>query len=138
MPFHLGLSAHWDSGALRQQARYAATAAAGLTALLYVLSCTVGSIKLGFALGMGAFFVVAAISLFSSGQRLVWNLVALIDVGAIIGYFIVAPSRDPHFEAWGIAIKLVQAALLVVLCYVIASNRRKPARSSAITQASSR
>ena len=132
MSFHLGLSAHWNSGVLRQlgqQARYAATGAAGLTALLYVLSCTAGPIKLGFGLAMGAVFVIAAISLFSSGQRLVWNLVALIDVGAIIGYFIVAPSRDPHFETWGIAIKLVQAVLLVVLGYVIAGDRRTPARS---------
>ena len=132
MSFHLGLSPHWSSGVLRQLAqrsRYAATGAAGLTALLYVLSCTVGSIKLGFALAMGAVFMVAAISLFSSGQRLVWNLVALIDAGAVIGYFIMAPSRDPHFEAWGIAIKITQAALLVVLGYVIAGDRRTPARS---------
>jgi hypothetical protein len=132
MSFHPGISAHWDSVALRQlghQARYAATGAAGLTALLYVLSCTVGPIKPGFGLAMGAVFAVAAISLFSSGQRLVWNLVALIDAGAIIGYFIVAPGRDPHFETWGIAIKVVQAALLVVLGYVIAGDRRKPARS---------
>lgn len=132
MSFNLGLSAHWNSGALRrlgERARYAAAGAAGLSALLYVLSCTVGSIKLGFGLAMGAVFVIAAVSLFSSGQRLAWNLVALIDAGAIIGYFIVAPSRDPHFETWGIAIKAVQAVLLVVVGYVIASDRRTPARS---------
>ncbi len=131
MSVHHGLSARWVSGTrgqLGQQARYAATGAAGVTALLYVLSCTVGSIKLGFALAMGAAFVIAAIFLFSSGQRLVWDLVALVDAGAIIGYFIVAPSRDPHFEAWGIAIKVVQVVLLAILGYVIIGDRRMPGR----------
>ncbi len=131
MSVHHGLSAPWASGTygqLSQQARYAATGAAGLTALLYVLSCTVGSIKLGFALAMGAVFVVAAVFLFFSGQRLVWDLVALVDVGAIIGYFIVAPSRDPQFEAWGIAIKAVQVVLLAVIGYVVIGDRRTPGR----------
>ena len=131
MSVHHGLSAQLVTGThgqLSQQARYAATGAAGVTALLYVLSCTVGSIKLGFGLAMGAVFVIAAIFLFSSGQRLVWSLAALIDAGAIIGYFIVAPSRDPHFEAWGIAVKVVQVVLFAVLGYVIIAARRTPGR----------
>ena len=131
MSVHHGLSAQWASGTvgqLSQQARYAATGAAALAALLYVLSCTVGSIKLGFALAMGAVFVVAAVFLFFSGQRLVWDLAALVDIGALIGYFIVAPSRDPHFEAWGIAIKAVQVVLLAVLGYVVIGDRRTPGR----------
>jgi hypothetical protein len=58
----------------------------------------------------------------------VWDLVALVDAGAIIGYFIVAPSSDPHFEAWGIAIKVVQVVLLAILGYVIIGDRRMPGR----------
>ncbi len=131
MSVHHGLSAQWASGTpgqLSKQARYAASGTAGLAALLYVLSCTVGSIKLGFGLAMGAVFVIAAVFLFFSGQRLVWDLAALVDIGAIIGYFIVAPSRDPNFEAWGIAIKVVQVVLLAVLGYVILGDRRTPVR----------
>ncbi len=26
---------------------------------------------------------------------------ALLDLGAIAGYFAVAPTREPHFEIWG-------------------------------------
>lgn len=129
MSVHHGLSSQWVSGMpaqLSRPVRYAATGAAAVTALLYVLSCTVGSIKLGFALAMGAVFAVAAVLLLFSSQRLVWDLVALFDFGAIVGYFIVAPSRDPHFEAWGIAIKVIQLVLLAVLGYVVTRDRRAP------------
>lgn len=129
MSVHHGLSSQWVSGMpsrLSQRVRYAATGVAAVTALLYVLSCTVGSIKLGFGLAMGAVFAIAAMLLLSSSQRLVWDLVALLDFGAIVGYFIVAPSRDPHFEAWGIAIKVTQLVLLAVLGYVITRDRQAP------------
>ncbi len=111
-------------GQRRQLIRYTATGAAAVTALLYVLSGTAGPIKLGFSLAMGVVFTAVAIVLFQFGQRLVWELVALLDLGAIIGYLIVAPSRDPHFELWGVAIKAVQAILLVALGYVIVKGRR--------------
>lgn len=114
-------------GERRQLIRYAATGAAAVTALLYVLSGTAGPIKLGFSLAMGVVFTAVAIALFQFGQRLVWELVALLDLGAIIGYFIVAPSRDPHFEFWGVTIKAVQALLLAALSYVIVKGRRRPA-----------
>ncbi len=124
-----GLSSGWVSGLpgqRGQQVRYAATGAAALAALLYVLAGTVGSIKLGFCLAMGGTFAAVAILLFSFGQRLVWNLVALLDLGAIVGYFAVAPTRDPHFELWGIAIKASQVVLLAALGYLITRDRRAP------------
>jgi hypothetical protein len=111
-------------GQRRQLIRYAATGTAAATALLYVLSGTAGPIKLGFSLAMGVVFTAVAIVLFQFGQGLVWELVALLDLGAIIGYFIVAPSRDPHFELWGVAIKVVQAILLAALGYVVVKGRR--------------
>lgn len=111
-----------------QQVRYAATAAAALAALLYVLAGTVGSIKLGFCLAMaGAFAVVAVlVFFFSRSQRRVRDLVALFDLGAIVGYFAVAPTRDPHFELWGLAIKAIQVVLLAALGYLIVRDRREP------------
>jgi ABC-type Fe3+-siderophore transport system permease subunit len=121
-----GLSSQRVSGMPRrrsQQARYVSSGAAAAAALLYVLAGTVGSIKLGFCLAMGGVFAVVAILLFLFGQRLVWNLVALLDLGAIIGYFAVAPTRDPHFELWGIAIKASQVILLAALGYLIIGDR---------------
>ncbi len=113
-------------GQRSQQVRYAAAGAAALAALLYVLAGTVGSVKLGFCLAMGGTFAAVAILLFFFGQRRVWNLVALLDLGAIAGYFAVAPTRDPHFEIWGIAIKASQVVLLAVLGYLITRARRTP------------
>ncbi len=107
-----------------QQAGYAAAGAAALAALLYVLAGTVGSVKLGFCLAMGGVFAVVAVVLFSFGRRLVWILVALLDLGAIVGYFAVAPTRDPHFEFWGLAIKASQVVLLAALGYLITRDRR--------------
>ncbi len=127
-----GLSSRWVSGLpgqRGQQIRYAATGAAALAALLYVLAGTVGSVKLGFCLAMGGVFAVVAILLFSFGQRLVWNLATLLDLGAIVGYFAVAPTRDPHFELWGIAIKASQVVLLAALGYLIIRDRRVPGRA---------
>ena len=105
-------------GQRSRQVRYAAAAAAALAALLYVLAGTVGAIKPGFCLAMGGVFAVAAVLLLF-GQRRVWDLVALLDLGAIIGYFAVAPTRDPHFELWGLAIKAIQVILLAALGYLI-------------------
>ncbi len=113
-------------GQRSQQLRYAATAAAALAALLYVLAGTVGSIKLGFCLAMGGSFAVVAVLLFFFSQRRVRDLVALFDLGAIVGYFAVAPTRDPHFELWGLAIEAIQMVLLAVLGYLIIRDRRAP------------
>ena len=124
-----GLSSQWVSSSPRQrnqQVRYAATGAAALAALLYVLAGTAGSIKLGFCLAMGGVFAAVAILLYLFGQRWVWNLVALLDLGAIAGYFAVAPTREPHFETWGIAIKASQVVLLAALGYLITRGRRAP------------
>jgi hypothetical protein len=126
-----GLSPQWVSSIPSQRgqlAGYAASGAAAVTALLYVLSGTAGPIKPGFSLAMGVVFAVVAVVVFFFGQRRVWELVGLLDLGAIIGYFIVAPSRDPHFELWGIAIKAVQVVLLAALGYLIIQDRRAVGR----------
>ncbi len=105
-------------------ARYAATGAAAATAALYLLSGTVGPIKLGFSLAMGAVFAVVALAVFFYAGRLVWLLAAVLDLGAIIGYFAVAPSRTPHFEVWGIVIKVAQVILLAALGYLLMRHRK--------------
>ncbi len=130
MPVSHGLPSQRVSGLPGQrsrQVRHATAGAAALAALLYLLAGTAGSIKLNFCLAMGGIFAAAAILLFFfPGQRRVWNLVALLDLGAIAGYFAVAPTREPHFEIWGIAIKVSQVVLLAALGYLITRGRRAP------------
>ena len=115
MSAHLGLSPRW--------VRYAAAGAAAVTALLYVLSGTAGPIKLVFSLAMGGVFALVALALFFFADRMVWMLAAVLDLGAIIGYFAVAPSREPHFELWGIVIKAAQVVLLAALGYLLMRHR---------------
>ncbi len=127
MSTHLGQTSRWASGMPSQRSqrvRYAATGAAVVAALLYVLMGTVGSIALGFSLAMGGIFAVVAIILFFFGKWRVWTAVALLDLGAIVGYFAVAGTRDPHFEVWGLAIKASQVVLLAALGYLISRARR--------------
>ena len=106
-------------------ARYAGTGAAAGTAALYLLSGTVGPIKLSFSVTMGAVFAVVALALFFFAGRLVWMLAGVLDLGAIIGYFAVAPSREPHFEVWGIVIKVAQVVLLAALGYLLMRHRKR-------------
>ncbi len=46
----------------------------------------------------------------------------------IIGYFAIASSRDPHVEAFGLAMKAIQTVLLVLLVYLAV---KAPARKRA-------
>ncbi len=130
MAVHHGPASLSVSGVPGQRSHLVQSAAIGLSAvsaLLYLLSGTVGSIRLVFSLPMTVVFAAVAVALYYFADWRVWNLVALLDLGAIVGYFAVAPSRDPHFEAWGIAIKVVQVALLAAVGYLIARHRRAPA-----------
>lgn len=126
MAVHHGLSPRLSAvpGQRNQLVNLAAIATAALSALLYLLSGTVGSIRLVFSVGMTVAFAVVAVALYLVAERRVWELVAVADLVALIGYFAVAPSRDPHFEAWGIAIKVVQVALLAAVGYLIVRARR--------------
>jgi hypothetical protein len=128
MTVHHGLSPRWLSGAPAQRNLPVQSAAIGLasvSALLYLLSGTVGSLRLGFTLGMTAAFALVAVGLLYFAGRRAWGFVALLDLVAIVGYFAVAPSRDPHFEVWGIAIKVVQVALLAAVGYLLIRDRKE-------------
>lgn len=122
MSTHSALPSRWDAGLPGHQAQlasYAGVGAAAVSALLYFLMGTVGPFRLTFSLVMGAVFAVAAVLLAWFAQLRVWVPIAVLDLGAIVGYFAVAPSRDPHFEIWGLAIKASQVVLLAALGYLI-------------------
>jgi len=55
--------------------------------------------------------------------RVVWTLGAAFMVFVIVAYVLVAPERQPPFEAYGIALKLAQAAILAALLGLLANDR---------------
>ena len=69
-----------------------------------------------------AFALGVALMLLRPG-RVVWTLGALFMVFVIWAYIAVAPERDPHYEIWGISLKVLQAITLVALLGLLANDR---------------
>ena len=100
--------------------------AAGLSlacAVVYTLIGT-GTIQVvtGDQAGLDAFgslsaaaFAFGAALLFITDRRPFWALGACFQVFAIAMYFAVAPQRTPSYEVWGLGLKVLQAAILVLL-----------------------
>ena len=121
----------------RRRVRYAAAVLAGATAVLYVLIATsaisvidAGAVadarhdQLAFATPAAIAYALGAILLLIPrvDRRILWVLGALLQVGVITIYFSVAPDREPSFEPWGIAIRLVQVLLLATLVVLAADE----------------
>jgi peptidoglycan/LPS O-acetylase OafA/YrhL len=73
----------------------------------------------------GGAFALGAILLLTFDRRILWVLGAVLQIFVIWAYFGVAPSRDPHFEPWGIGLKVAQAILLLALVYLAAGSARR-------------
>lgn len=74
-----------------------------------------------FAFGMlagGMYALVAALILLVD-SRVAYALLAVLDLGVIIGYFAMASIRDPSFELWGLLVKAAQAVVLGALIYLV-------------------
>ncbi len=121
----------------RRRVRYAAAALAGLTAVLYVLIATsaisvidAGAVadarhdQMAFATPAAIAYALGAVLLLIPrlDRRIPWALGALLQVGVIAMYFSVAPDREPSFEPWGIAIRVVQVLLLAALVMLVADE----------------
>ena len=65
-------------------------------------------------------FVFAALTVLLAlrPRRISYLMGAAMCAIAIVGYFVIAPSRDPSFEAWGLSIKAVQVVLLAALAWL--------------------
>jgi len=72
-------------------------------------------------------FAVGIVLLLARPGRIVWTLGSAFTVFAIVAYVVVAPSRDPHFEIWGISLKVAQAVILAALLGLIVLDRRRTA-----------
>jgi hypothetical protein len=63
-------------------------------------------------------FGVLTIALALHPRPFVYLAGIALDVLVIVGYFVVAPSRHPSFEVWGLSIKAIELGLLVVLTWL--------------------
>jgi hypothetical protein len=71
-------------------------------------------------------FLFGAVVMLVTERRLWWTLGAAFQVFAIMAYFNVAPNRNPPFEFWGIALRIVQVLMLAGLVLLVT---RYPART---------
>ena len=109
--------------------RDVAVAASVAAALLYLLIAfgvvSVGTATegvapdlLGFGLTVGGAMALTALALWLFRSRLVWLLVAALEVIVLVGYFALAYMRSPSYEPWGLLIKACQAVVLVAVLYL--------------------
>lgn len=128
----------------RRPLRLAGAVLAGFIALVYLLIATgvvtvlegpaaeVRASQLIFGLTAAAFYTLGAVLLVRIDRRLLWTLGAALQVFVVVMYVSVGTEREPAFEFWGILLRLVQIALLVVLVLLAA---RAPARGGDIEPA---
>lgn len=124
------LHRHRLDASTRRRVLHAAAALAGITAVLYVLIATsaVSVIdaavvedarrdQMAFATPAAIAYALGTVLLLTPrlDRRLLWVAGAALQVMVIAMYFSVAPDREPTFEPWGIAIRVVQALLLAAL-----------------------
>ena len=112
----------------RRTVRYVAAVLAATMALIYFL-IGVGiltvvtpaegdSSMLIFGASAGAAFLLGALLLVAFDRRVLWILGAVLQVFVVWGYLAVAPDRTPAFEAWGIALRVIQLPLFAALLYL--------------------
>ena len=116
-------------------ARYLGAALSVVTGVLYLLiglgvltiaeTDTDGPGRGRILLGAAVVFFILAAGLVLLDRRYVYALGVAAQVVCIVGYFVIAPSRAPHFEEWGIVIKILQVVLLGALAYVLMIGRRR-------------
>lgn len=49
----------------------------------------------------------------------------VVTAAVIVGYVVVAPSRSPSYEPWGLAIKAVEAILAMTLVVLVMARRQR-------------
>ena len=74
---------------------------------------------LWFGLPAAAAFLFGAVVILVSERMLLWALGAFFQVFTIFAYVGVAEGRTPSYEFWGIALRVVQALILVALVVLI-------------------
>ena len=117
---------------VRPRSQRVATLLAGTIALIYAL-LFVGVLRIdgpedaptGILAAAATVFLVVAALLWWRRSRLLW--VGVIALQLLMGsmYVAIAPERVPSFEVWGITIRLLSLALVVVLAKLWRDERRR-------------
>lgn len=78
----------------------------------------------------GVLFVLLAGLLWWVRHRALWVATILLQLAMIAMYVAVGAEREPPFELWGLAVRVLQVVLIVVLAssLVTASRGRRPGR----------
>jgi hypothetical protein len=120
----------------RRRVRLIAAALAAATSLLYfmiglqvvhVLDDT--SEQTGFGLIAGAAFLAGALVLLLIDHRALWVAGAVAQVLIIFMYVNLGAEREPSFEFWGIALRVLQVGLLAALIYLAVRPRTRAAHA---------
>jgi hypothetical protein len=77
---------------------------------------TVDLAVFGFSAGMA--YLVLAVLLVFTDRRWLWLLAVLAMLWVYVIYVSTSGVREPAFEIWGIALRLIQLPLLAVLVYL--------------------
>lgn len=117
-------------------ATHLAALLAALMALIYLL-LWLGVLDLGEAtdgelgiLGVaGGVHLVLAVLLLIWRRRVLWVIVAVLQVLLAAMYVAIAAERDPAYEVWGLTIRGLSLVLVVVLVTMLVGSRR-PAEST--------
>jgi hypothetical protein len=72
-------------------------------------------------------YLLGAVLLARYDRQMLWIAGAVLQVLVIAMYIDVASDRDPAFEVWGVVIRVLQVALLILLTYL--AVRRPPGRT---------
>ena len=81
----------------------------------------------GFGAVAGTTFLVVAALLWRVRSRVLWVVVAALQVLVIGGYFAMGGIREPSFELWGLLIKGCQAIVLVAVAWLVVRPADAPA-----------
>jgi hypothetical protein len=115
---------------VREAIVWAAVGLSGVTAALYALIglnvVSLGEIEpneqRAFAIPATVVFAGGAVVAATWDVRWLW-IVGAVGLAFIIGmYFSLADQREPRYETWGIAIRVVQFPLLAALVYLAFTN----------------
>lgn len=72
----------------------------------------------------GGLFALLSLLCLLSARHMVWMAGAGLQILVIVGYLAISSERNPAFEVWGIALKVVQVALLAAFGYLIVRSSR--------------
>jgi hypothetical protein len=69
-------------------------------------------------------FALGVVLLLARPGRIVWILGSAFMILVIVAYVLVAPSRQPSFEIWGISLKIAQLLILASLVGLLVQDRK--------------